>query len=79
MMRTTLTLEPDLFSIARHMAQTSGESLGGVISRLAKAGLAALNQPRFSTTNTASFPVFSVPTGAPMFGAEVVALDADEH
>jgi hypothetical protein len=77
-MRTTLTLEPDIFSVARQMAQAHGESIGNVISKLARAGLHALNQPLIQPRAKAQFPVFAVPADAAIFGAEAVLLDADE-
>jgi hypothetical protein len=75
-MRTTLTLEDDVLSAARSLAEASGRSLGQVISELVRRGL----EPRGSQIAEAGgLPVFSVPPGAPPITLETVrrALDDD--
>jgi hypothetical protein len=42
-MRTTLTIDDDVMRAARQLADSSGESIGGVISRLARAALERRN------------------------------------
>ncbi|OIP19951.1 MAG: hypothetical protein AUK51_00170 [Comamonadaceae bacterium CG2_30_59_20] len=44
-MRTTLALDDDVFSYARAHAQREKISVGQAISRLARAGIHAQNQP----------------------------------
>ncbi len=74
-MRTTLQIDDDILSAARSLAAQSGESIGKVISRLARRGL----QPAPSDRYRRGFPVFEVAEEAPVFGpAEVQqALDED--
>ena len=55
-MRTTLTLDDDIFEAAQAMAQASGERLGKVVSKLARKGLRASAQ----TTKKRGIPVFKV-------------------
>lgn len=55
-MRTTLTLEKDVFEAAQAMAQASGKRLGEVVSQLARRGLRASTNP--GSRN--GLPVFKV-------------------
>jgi hypothetical protein len=55
-MRTTVTLEDDVYATAKQIAENSGRSLGEVISQLARKGLAA--EPSFELKN--GVPVFRV-------------------
>lgn len=59
-MRTTVTLDDDVFEAAREQAQASGKNLGAVLSQLARRGLRASAQ----ATNTSGLPVFRVKPGA---------------
>ena len=45
-MRTTLALDDDVFAYARAHAQRERISLGEAVSRLAREGIVAQNQPR---------------------------------
>jgi hypothetical protein len=55
-MRTTITLEKDVFEAAQAMAQASGKRLGEVVSQLARRGLRASAE----TSNRSGLPVFKV-------------------
>jgi predicted DNA-binding ribbon-helix-helix protein len=55
-MRTTVTLEDDIYAAVKQIAENSGRSLGEVISRLARKGLAA--ESSFELKN--GVPVFRV-------------------
>jgi hypothetical protein len=55
-MRTTVTIEDDVYATAKRIAENSGRSLGGVISQLARKGLAS--EPSFAIKN--GLPVFRV-------------------
>jgi hypothetical protein len=59
-MRTTVTLDDDVFEAARVQAQASGKRLGEVLSQLARRGL------RASTVGVtpSGLPVFKVPADA---------------
>jgi hypothetical protein len=73
-MRTTLTLEPDVFAAARKLAEARSESLGKVVSDLIRRGLEA--EPPVKSRS--GFPVFKVPrTASPLTLADV-KLDEDE-
>ncbi len=55
-MRTTVTLDDDVFEAARAQAQASGKKLGEVLSQLARRGLRASSQ----TATKSGLPVFKV-------------------
>lgn len=59
-MRTTITLDPDVFEAAQAMAQASGKRLGEVVSQLARRGLRAPPD----SANRAGLPVFKVSADA---------------
>ena len=59
-MRTTLTLDDDVFEAARAQAQASGKKLGAVVSQLARRGLRASAH----STNNSGLPLFKVPPDA---------------
>ena len=59
-MRTTLTIDDDVFEAVRAQAQASGKRPGEVLSKLARAGLRASSE----TGNVNGLPVFKVPAGA---------------
>ena len=55
-MRTTVTLDDDVFEAAQAQAQASGKNLGKVLSQLARRGLRAASQ----STTEGGLPVFRV-------------------
>jgi len=55
-MRTTVTLDDDVFEAARAQAQASGKTLGEVLSQLARRGLRTAPQ----STSKGGLPVFKV-------------------
>ena len=59
-MRTTITLEDDVFDAAQAMAQASGKRLGEVVSQLARRGLRTTTE----TGSRSGLPVFKVATDA---------------
>ena len=61
-MRTTLTIDDDLFAVARHLAQEKSEPIGKALSDLARLGLKA--SMRATGRRAGGFPVFSVPENA---------------
>ena len=61
-MRTTITLDNDVFEAARALAASSGKKLGQVISQLARRGLKA----RPETAKKNRLPIFTVPPDAPV-------------
>jgi len=51
--RTTITLEADVYSLVQRRLQTPGTSLKSVINEAIRAGLAPRQRPVFHTTVTA--------------------------
>ncbi len=67
-MRTTLTLDDDVYQAAMTLARASGKTLGQVLSELVRTGLT----PRPTSKTRGGLPTFDVPTGAPMISLEAV-------
>jgi hypothetical protein len=68
-MRTTLTLDDDVFTAAQMLARSSGKTLGQVLSDLARRGLRAAPEFRPSTDLP---PAFEVSPTAPGISLEAV-------
>ncbi len=74
--RTTVTLDDDVYEAAMHLSRSSGERLGKVLSTLARR---ALNpESSQSRRSTRRFPVFDVPENAPVIPASRVQRAIDE-
>ncbi len=65
-MRTTLTLDDDVFEAAQALARSSGRRLGQVVSALLRRSLHA--RPGVATKN--GLPVFTVDADAPIIPAD---------
>lgn len=65
-MRTTLTLDADVFEAAQALARASGRRLGQVVSELMRRGFRAQQTP--ATSN--GLPVFTVPPDAPVIPSD---------
>jgi hypothetical protein len=65
--RTTLTLDADVYEAASYLARVSGRRLGKVVSELARRGLGPPGPVR--RKNKRRFPTFEVPQGAPIVPA----------
>jgi hypothetical protein len=76
-MRTTVTLDPDIYEAARHLSRTSGQRLGKVLSELARRGLS--QQAAAPARGKRRFPVFDVPPNAPLIPASRVQRAIDEE
>lgn len=76
-MRTTVSLDTDVYEAAMHISQASGKRLGEVLSDLARRGLSQNNAP--VKQGKARFPVFSVPADAPIIPASRVQRVIDEE
>ncbi|MBU6402732.1 MAG: antitoxin [Verrucomicrobia bacterium] len=75
-MRTTVTLDDDVFEAAKALAQASGKQLGQVLSHLARRGL----RVRAGNTAKSGLPVFKVSPGAPVIPSRrAVELLAQEE
>ncbi|MEZ5534624.1 MAG: hypothetical protein R3F02_03270 [Thiolinea sp.] len=74
-MRTTLTIDDDIFAAARYIAQQKKLAVGVVLSDLARRGLQ--KTPELGQRN--NFPVFRVSEhAAPITPEQVKMLDDDE-
>ena len=67
-MRTTLQLDDDVYEAAQSLAAAERRSLGEVVSRLARQGLA----PRANVRERNGFPVFDVPPDGHVMTPEMV-------
>ena len=74
-MRTTLTIDDDVLSLARSVAAAEGVSVGEVVSRLARQGIAST--ARVGRGND-DLPAFSVPDDAAALTSEMVRQALDE-
>jgi Arc/MetJ family transcription regulator len=74
--RTTVSLDDDVYAAALQLSKTSGERLGVVLSKLARRGLKPRN-PRVVAKRR--FPVFDVPADAPPIKASTVQKIIDEE
>ncbi|MEZ5400926.1 MAG: hypothetical protein R2729_14745 [Bryobacteraceae bacterium] len=76
-MRTTVTLDDDIYDLAVRMSQASGDRLGKVLSNLARQGLnppAAIRKARKSR-----FPTFYVPPGTPPMSLKDIEAFLEEE
>jgi hypothetical protein len=85
-MRTTLTLDPDVLAAARALAEMRGQSIGQVISDLARRGLAvATATPTDPTSVDAGdrerngVPLFPVRAGAGVVTPDIVRQLLDDE
>ncbi|NJL26656.1 MAG: antitoxin [Thermoanaerobaculia bacterium] len=73
-MRTTLTIDDDVFFAAKSLARSESKPLGEVISNLIRRGLA----PRAQTSTSSGFPVFEVSPDAAPITLEMVRHAAED-
>ncbi|MBO0824115.1 MAG: antitoxin [Actinobacteria bacterium] len=74
-MRTTLSIDEDILQAAKSLAAAERQSLGRVISDLARRGLA----PRADRIGSEDgFPVFRVDADAPAITPDMVSAALDE-
>ncbi|HEV7507007.1 MAG TPA: antitoxin [Thermoanaerobaculia bacterium] len=79
-MRTTVTLDDDIYEAAQARARATGKRLGRVLSELAREALKPSGrQARPPAREAARFPTFEVPAGARLIPASRIqkALDED--
>jgi hypothetical protein len=75
--RTTVSLDEDVYEAAMHLSQVSGDRLGKVLSQLARRGLTQEAAP--ARKGKSRFPVFSVSPGAPVIPASRIQRVLDEE
>jgi len=73
-MRTTLTIDDDIFTIVSYIAKQNKQALGTVLSELARKGLQ--KAPEYSQRGL--FPVFKIPVNAATITPEHIKLLDDE-
>ena len=73
-MRTTLTIDDDIFAAVRSIASTRSTSIGSVLSELVRKGLESGKQLQSQN----GFPIFVVPPGARPITPEDVRRAEDE-
>jgi hypothetical protein len=76
-MRTTVTLDDDVYESAMHLSRASGERLGKVLSNLARRGLKEPSTARKRSSKR--FPMFDVPPNAPVIPASRIQRILDEE
>jgi hypothetical protein len=75
--RTTVTLDDDIYEAAMHLSRASGDRLGKVLSTLARRGLKPAEPA--NRRSTQRFPVFEVPANAPVIAASRIQRVIDEE
>lgn len=73
-MRTTLSIDPEVLSAAKRLAAARSQTVGQVISELARKGLGV----RAAKARRGGFPVFRVSRNAPPLTPEDVRSGEDE-
>jgi hypothetical protein len=76
-MRTTLTLDDDVYEAALQFSKSSGEGLGKVVSKLVRRGLQP--SPPVKKSKNHRFPVFDVAPGTPMMSLSKIQRFIDEE
>jgi hypothetical protein len=76
-MRTTVTLDDDVYQAAVHLSRASGDRLGRVLSILVRRGLTPRAEP--PRKESRRFPAFDVPAGSPIVPATRIERIIDEE
>jgi len=76
-MRTTVTLDDDVYQAALHLSRVSGERLGKVLSALLRRSLSPVTPP--ARKSSGRFPAFDVQPGAPVIPASRIERVIDEE
>lgn len=76
-MRTTVSLDQDVYEAALHLSRVSGRRLGKVLSEIARRGLTGTHSA--PTKRSRRFPTFEVPPGAPIIAASRVQEFLDDE
>ena len=75
--RTTVTLDDDVYEAALHLSRVSGEGLGKTLSTLVRRALMPPKPPRKGKSQR--FPTFDVPSNAPVIPASRIQRVIDEE
>jgi hypothetical protein len=76
-MRTTITLDDDVYQAAVHLSRSSGQRLGKVVSALIRRGLTPAGEVK--KRRKGRFPTVEVPAGAPVIPATRIQRFIDEE
>ncbi len=76
-MRTTVTLDKDVYEAAVHLSRSTGRRLGKILSELARRGLKS--RGRMGRSGKSRLPVFEVPPDAPIIPASRIQEIIDEE
>jgi len=76
-MRTTLTLDDDVYETALQLSKSSGEGLGKVVSKLVRRGL--VPHAPIKRSKSGRFPVFDVAPGTPMMSLSDIQRFIDDE
>ena len=77
--RTTVTLDDDIYEEALRQSKATGRSLGGVLSEMARYALRSDTQRICKAERESRFPSFDVPPDAPPIPAARVQRALDEN
>jgi hypothetical protein len=75
--RTTITLDDDVYEAARHISRVSGERLGKTLSTLVRRALTPPEAPKKGKAHR--FPTFDVPPNSPVIPASRIQRVIDEE
>ena len=78
-MRTTVTLDDDVYEEALRQSKSTGKGLGAVLSDMARHALRSGTRRMFEAEKESRFPSFNVPPDSPLMPASRVqkALDGN--
>lgn len=78
-MRTTVTLDDDIYEAALCQAKATGRRLGSVLSEMARHALRSEARPMRDAEQGTRFPSFDVPPDTPLIPASRVQKVLDEN
>jgi hypothetical protein len=76
-MRTTITLDDDVYEAALTLAKSSGRRLGEVVSQLIRRAMQSTERPK--PKNGRRFPKFEVSQGTPMISVRAIRRAWEEQ
>lgn len=76
--RTTVTLDDDIYEEALGQSKATGRSLGAVLSEMARHALRSDTRPMCNVDKETRFPTFDVPPDAALISASRVQKALDE-
>jgi len=77
-MRTTVTLDDDVYEAALSQARATGQRLGRVLSDMARKALQPGPPPKRTSAGAARFAGFEVPPGTPLIPASRIQETLDD-